>query len=220
MERFSHLQWTTEKPQTDYFLEYKDNKVMMQKQSGPEHPLVVDFALQWKEWKQQKISIKSDLLAKACSLSKGKKILDLTMGLANDSLKLIYFGAHVTAVEKQPMIFALVRDALDRFEQALELQLVAADVLTQSASFFKDFDVFYMDPMFHLEKRTALPKKKMQFLADIIGKNTDEEFSAVFKVLQNYKKRIVIKRHPDAPHFLSLKPKNIYAGKKIRFEVF
>ena len=58
------------------------------------------------------MSAKTDLLGKACAVTPGKKILDLTLGLGTDSLKLVHFGAAVTGIEQQPMMYFLVRDAL------------------------------------------------------------------------------------------------------------
>lgn len=223
-ERFSHIIWTTERPTDNYFLEYYDNKIVLQKQAGPEHPLFVDFSEQLRDWKRQRISAKTDLLGKACAVSPGKKIFDLTLGLASDSLKLVHFGAQVTAVEQQPMLYLLVHDALARYNEetqgALPLEILNGDAKVLVQKLASDYEVFYLDPMFYLEKRTALPKKKMQFLSDIIGENTDEEFLPTFEFLRSLKKRIVIKRHPDAPTFAGLKPKKIFAGKTIRFEIY
>lgn len=223
-DRFSHVEWTFDRPSEDYYLEFYDGKIVLQKQSGPEHPVFVDFEAQLKEWKKQRLSPKSDLLAKACAVAPGKKIFDVTLGLGNDSLKLVHFGADVMAIEKQPLMYELVNDALERYNQAQEKKLALdihfGDGLLRAKEYVSSIDVFYMDPMFQLDKRTALPKKKMQFLSDIIGENSDEEFLPLVRFLQDHKKRIVIKRHPSAPVFGGLKPKSVFEGKSIRFEVF
>lgn len=225
-ERFSNIDWTFERPQDDFYLEYYDNKIVLQKRAGPEHPLFVDFTEQWREFQKQKISPKTDLLARACSASPGKKIFDLTMGLGADSLKLVYFGAEVMAIEKQPLVFELVRDAVYRFrsEQLVDTPISFdphfGDALVRAREYAAAFDVFYVDPMFQVPNRTALPKKKMQFLNEIIGENSDEEFLPTVRFLLDHKKRVVVKRHPDTPVFGGLQPKNVYEGKKIRFEVF
>lgn len=223
-ERFSHVEWIFHRPTDDYYLEYYDGKIVLQKQAGPEHPLFVDFASQLRDWKKQRVSAKTDLLGKACGAGAGKKIFDLTLGLGSDSLKLVYFGADVMAIEKQPLMYELVNDALERYnlvsEKKLSLAILFGDGLERAKEYVNSFDVFYMDPMFHLEKRTALPKKKMQFLSDIIGENKDDEFLSTVQFLRDHKKRVVVKRHPDAPAFGGLKPKSVFAGKSIRFEVF
>lgn len=223
-ERFEHVEWTLERPNSDYYLEYYDGKIVLQKHAGPERPLFVDFSEQLREWRKQKLSAKTDLLGKACAAAPGKKILDMTMGLGTDSLKLAYFGADVMAIEKQPLMYELVNDALFRYNATTDTKILLdihfGDALLRAKEYVSSIDVFYMDPMFHLDKRTALPKKKMQFLSDIIGENTDDEFLPTVQFLQDHKKRIVIKRHPSAPNFGGLKPKNVFEGKTIRFEIF
>lgn len=225
-DRFCNVEWVRERPQTDFYLEYYDNKIVLQKQAGPEHPLFVDFVEQWREFQKQKLSAKTDLLGRACAVVPGKKIFDLTMGLGSDSLKLVYFGADVMAMEKHPLVFELVRDAVSRFPEGILLEKPLAfdphfgDALIRAKEYVTAFEVFYIDPMFHLHNRTALPKKKMQFLNEIIGENSDEEFLPTVRFLLDHKKRVVVKRHPDAPVFGNLIPKNVYEGKKIRFEVF
>jgi 16S rRNA (guanine1516-N2)-methyltransferase len=223
-ERFSHVEWIFHRPTDDYYLEFYDGKIVLQKQTGPEHPLFVDFVSQLRDWKKQKLSAKTDLLGKACGVGLGEKIFDLTLGLGSDSLKLVYFGAEVMAIEKQPLIYELVNDALERYNsesgKKLALDIHFGDGLERAKEYVNSFDVFYMDPMFDLGKRTALPKKKMQFLSDIIGENIDDEFLPTVLFLQDHKKRIVVKRHPHAPVFGGLKPKSVFQGKSIRFEVF
>lgn len=226
-ERFATLEWSLERPTSDFYLEYYDDKIVLQKQVGPEHPLFIDFGEQWREFQKQRLSAKTDLLGRACAAAPGKKIFDMTMGMASDSLKLVYFGAEVMAMDKQPLIYELVRDAVFRIERdftfdsgKLAFDPHFGDSLVRAKEYVSAFEVFYLDPMFHLQNRTALPKKKMQFLNDIIGENSDDEFIPTVRFLLDHKKRVVVKRHPDAPTFGGLKPKSVYAGKKIRFEVF
>lgn len=218
--RFKNIDWLKTPPNDPYYLVYQEGKIGLHKKEGPEQPLTLDFEAQWNEWRRQRISPKTDLLARACAVKPGVKILDITMGLANDSLKLVYFGAHVTAVERNPLVYALATDAL--YESGLEvhLQTFLGHGCEYAETHFTEFDVVYLDPMFYLEKRTALPKKKMQFLSDLLEENTDHQFASTVEFLRKHKKRVVIKRHPDAPSFFGLKPKAIYKGKTIRFEVF
>ncbi len=226
--RFESVEWTFDRPDTAFYLEYYDDKIVLQKHAGPEHPLFVDFSDQWREFQKQRLSAKTDLLGRACAAAQGRKIFDLTMGLGSDSLKLVYFGAEVMAMDKQVFMYELVRDAVYRIERdftfdngnKLLLDPHFGDSLVRAKEYVAAFEVFYLDPMFHLHNRTALPKKKMQFLNEIIGENSDEEFLPTVRFLLDHKKRVVVKRHPDAPVFGGLKPKSVYEGKKIRFEVF
>ncbi|MCB9073811.1 MAG: class I SAM-dependent methyltransferase [Bdellovibrionaceae bacterium] len=209
----------------EYYLYYDASvdQLAMVKASGQEKPLVVDLVASHREWLRQKLSPKYDLLAKACGGVQGKRILDLTLGLATDSFKLVMWGAQVTGIEKNPMVWALVRDGLIRWRQtqpSFDFELVYGDALAIVETYIKDFDCFYIDPMFHLEKRTALPKKKMQFLSAVVGENRDEDFLPIIKKLIDSKKRVVVKRHPEAESFSGIQVKNVYEGKAVRFDVY
>lgn len=220
LPRFKNIDWQQTPPDDPYYLAYQNGKIGLHKKEDPEHPLTLDFQKQWSEWRRQRLSVKTDLLARACAVKPGTKILDITMGLANDSLKLIYFGAAVTAIEQNPLVYTLAQDAVFEWGQDVPLNMLLGNGCEYAEHHFANFDVVYLDPMFFLEKRTALPKKKMQFLADLLEENTDDQFLRTVEILKKNHVRVVIKRHPDAPSFAGLKPRAIYKGKTIRFEVF
>lgn len=70
----------------------------------------------------KKNNLQGELIVKAAKFSdKCKTAFDATAGMAEDSLLLAGMGFHVTLYEKNPVIFILVKDALERAQRIPEL---------------------------------------------------------------------------------------------------
>ncbi len=70
----------------------------------------------------KKNNLQGELLVKAAKFSdKCRTVFDATAGMAEDSLLLAGAGFHVTLYEKNPVIYILVKDALERAEKIPEL---------------------------------------------------------------------------------------------------
>lgn len=141
----------------------------------------------------------SDLLIKAVNPSRssvdgqsGAIIYDVTAGFGQDSLLLALNGAaHVTMVERDPVVSALLEDGLRRLKlvasdeetsdpqselarclcERLTLQIgEGKDVLTRLRdNNGKDKpDIIYLDPMFPPRTKSAAVKKGMQLLHDLL----------------------------------------------------
>lgn len=121
---------------------------------------------------------KSDSVYSFLKNKKGDyKILDLTAGFARDAFKFVLAGHDVLAFEKNPIVFFLLKDAVDRFfasEKAKELKEVFKvnrfqfnlkfGEASADASGAECFDYVYYDPMFEDASKKAAPKKSMQIL--------------------------------------------------------
>ncbi|CAG1769485.1 partial Ribosomal RNA small subunit methyltransferase J, partial [uncultured bacterium] len=80
-------------------------------------------------------------------------------------------------------------------------------------------DCIYLDPMFPPKrKKSALAKKAMVVLRDLLGDDTDKDqlFQAA---LQATGKRVVVKSPDDAPP-LGGKPNESFSGKLLRYDVY
>jgi len=80
-------------------------------------------------------------------------------------------------------------------------------------------DCIYLDPMFPPKrKKSALAKKSMVLLRDLLGDDEDKEqlFAAA---MQAAGKRVVVKS-PDYADPLGSKPSASYAGKLMRYDVY
>jgi len=115
--------------------------------------------------------------------NKRLKILDLTAGLGRDLFKFILSGHQVTAFEKDPVIYMLLKDGLQRFlnsdkSEALKNQFkIEGDFLcnlhygnsfTYLEEIKEDYDLIYFDPMFDDKRKKAAPKKHMQMIKSVV----------------------------------------------------
>jgi 16S rRNA (guanine1516-N2)-methyltransferase len=80
-------------------------------------------------------------------------------------------------------------------------------------------DCIYLDPMFPPKrKKSALAKKAMVILRDLLGDDTDKDqlFTAA---LQAAGKRVVVKS-PDDAEPLGGKPNESFSGKLVRYDIY
>ncbi|MFA6408822.1 MAG: class I SAM-dependent methyltransferase [Gammaproteobacteria bacterium] len=162
--------------------------------------------------------------------SLGYKILDLTAGLGQDSYVLARAGCVVTMLERSNAVAALLEDALKHLKKdpeycALPLGLIHIDSeaylhkLLQSEDRSNFPDAVYIDPMFPEKRKTALPKKEMRILRELVGDDTDSD-ALLPLALQVAKKRVVVKRPRLAPFLNNKKPNFSLTGQSSRFDVY
>ncbi|GJM25117.1 MAG: ribosomal RNA small subunit methyltransferase J [Phycisphaerae bacterium] len=156
-------------------------------------------------------------------------ILDVTAGLCHDAFLLAYQGCKVTAVERSPVLFALIEDGLQRArveDPALEsmlrerLNVIHAEAIEvlSSISAADQPDVVYLDPMFPHRTKSALVKKEMRVLRSIVG-DDDDAADLLSLARMVAKKRVVVKRMKHAPE-LAPDPMICFPGKTTRFDVY
>ncbi|MBX9586055.1 MAG: class I SAM-dependent methyltransferase [Gammaproteobacteria bacterium] len=171
---------------------------------------------------------RSQLIAKAVGLKSLKcpSVLDLTAGLGQDAFVLACLGCSVTMIERSLIIAALVQNAMNRarddvFFTSLTLQLMVTDSLSylKSLSEKECPDVIYIDPMFPHRTKSALVKKEMRVLREIVGEDIDAGL-LLEKACEISKKRVVVKRPRHAPHLNERKPDLEYFGESSRFDVY
>jgi 16S rRNA (guanine1516-N2)-methyltransferase len=195
------------------------------KQAKPFHIDFNDPALQ----KRMRQFGAKQLLAKAVGYKPGKplKIIDATAGLGRDSLLLASLGCEVTMLEQSPVLAALLQEALEQSQQTPlaeitnRLQLVHTD----SAAFLKNYqqavDTIYLDPMFPERKKSALVKKDMQILQDLIGHNDDNQNGLLLEsALAAGAKRVVVKRPRLGEVLPGPQPNLQFISKTHRFDTY
>lgn len=150
------------------------------------------------------------------------RLLDLTAGLATDAWRLARAGFDVIACERQPVIHALVEDALER---ACDLPGQGSITLvhTDSRTLLDDSaitrpDVIYLDPMFPGDGRTALPRRELQLLRELTG-DDDSGVQLLALARARARRRVVVKRPLRAPA-LSPGADLCFKGRAVRFDVY
>ena len=150
--------------------------------------------------------------------------VDATAGLGEDSLLLAAAGFTVTMFEKDPVIAALLRDALERAAANPELAPVAARMTLvegDSVAGLRDLgfspDVVFLDPMFPERTKSAAVKKKFQLLHHL-ERPCDNEAELLGAALTAHPRKVVIKRPPRGPLLAGAKPSYQVAGKAVRYD--
>ncbi|MDO4429279.1 MAG: class I SAM-dependent methyltransferase [Atopobiaceae bacterium] len=151
--------------------------------------------------------------------------VDATAGLGEDSLLLAAAGFTVTMFEKDPVIAALLSDALDRAANDSQLaEVVARMTLVEGDSVaglrepgFSP-DVVFLDPMFPERTKSAAVKKKFQLLHHLERPCEDEE-GLLAAALAARPRKVVIKRPPKGPWLAGAKPSHSLTGKAVRYDV-
>ncbi|MCF6189800.1 MAG: class I SAM-dependent methyltransferase [Cocleimonas sp.] len=175
-------------------------------------------------------------LAKAIGLHKIKEptILDLTAGMGGDAFVLATLGADVTLIERNPVTYALLNDALSRAKLSADTELLdiigrmnlnnedAQQSLNKLEELGKENlpDVIYIDPMFPTRSKSAQVKKEMQFFHNIVGADEDSE-QLLLMSLKLANKRIVVKRPRLAEKLTkTIEPAFDIVGKSTRYDVY
>ncbi len=213
---------------TDQYLQLIDT------QNSSYHPLKINFVSGKSDHRRLYGGGKSQLLAKAVGLNKGFKahILDATAGLGGDSFVMASLGCTVTLLERSPILAAMLDDAITRAGQVGEvkqisqsMQLIHHDSIhylchtARHTKLFKKPDIIYLDPMFPEKKGSALVKKEMQYLQQLIGKD-DDSVALLSCAIKQAKYRVVVKRPIKAPFIGDKKPLLQLSSKKQRFDIY
>jgi 16S rRNA (guanine1516-N2)-methyltransferase len=193
----------------------------------PLRPYHVDFlSLEWRFRKSRGFKA-NKLFLTAIGIKEKTTVLDASAGFGQDAFLLAWAGAHVTAVERSPVVFALLEDGLQRaFAEDLwkEIGSRISVVQTDSQVYASDhagfFDVIYLDPMFNKPKKSAKSRKSMQLLQTLLADEKELPLGQFVKTaIEAAKKRVVVKL-PLKGDSLYEKPDITFAGQSIRYDVY
>lgn len=175
-------------------------------------------------------------LLKAVGIKRGEAwrpvVIDACGGLGEDAWLLASFGCRVLTVERQPVIAAMLADALRRAGEAApgiasRLTMVTGDARVLLAEphrlpeGVRRPDVVYLDPMYpgHAGRRAAA-RKPLRVLRDLAGDDVDAPalFDAAMAVAA---RRVVVKRPRHAEAITErVAPVAVHTGKAMRFDVY
>jgi 16S rRNA (guanine1516-N2)-methyltransferase len=184
-------------------------------------PLLIDW--NQSQWMQRARGQRGrDPLVKISLAAQGVKVLDLTAGWGRDALVMAHAGARVHLLEQHPYLAALLQQAQTRCQaheihDRITIQWIEAKTYLRQLLVSDYPDVIYYDPMHPVRQKTALVKKDLQILQQLVPPNTD-----VLECIQLAKmrclKRVVVKwPQKQAP---LLEPDFSITGKTIRFDVY
>lgn len=151
-------------------------------------------------------------------------IVDATAGLGEDSILLAAAGHNVTLIERDPIICALLKDAVRRGarvqglkEAVSRMQVIEGNSIHVLAGLAERPDVILLDPMFPEKTNTALVKKKFQMIYLLERQASDED--ELMKAAMNANPRkIVVKRPLKGPYLGGVRPGYSLEGKTIRYD--
>jgi 16S rRNA (guanine1516-N2)-methyltransferase len=175
-------------------------------------------------------------LAKAIGL-KGNAtptVIDATAGLGKDAFVIANLGAQVMLIERSPILTALLEDGLGRASHDPEIKTIVTDrmnlVTADAIEWLTNLpieqypDVVYMDPMYPHRNKSALVKKEMRVLRELVG--DDEDACQLLHVaLSCAKHRVTVKRPRTAPILNgsvlnNRKPNSTVESKNTRYDIY
>lgn len=159
------------------------------------------------------------------------RAVDATAGLGEDSLLLAAVGYEVELYEYDPVIAALLRDALRRAsesdhdalrEAAGRMQLNEGDSVSAMRAMEgapKPPDIILLDPMFPERQKSALVKKKFQLLQQLESPCAGADESELLDAAEAAgPRRIIIKRPLKGPYLAGRSPSYSIKGKAVRYD--
>ncbi|MEP5765323.1 MAG: class I SAM-dependent methyltransferase [Halieaceae bacterium] len=159
----------------------------------------------------------------------GLSVVDATAGLGRDSFVLADLGCQVTMLERSAVVFALLRDGLDRARRCGDAWLLA--VVQRMSAHCADSsqwlaqqgdaccDVVLLDPMFPQRKKSARVKKEMWLFQQLLEADTPQP-GLLEQALHSARRRVVVKRPARAEPLEGRQPDFELAGKAVRFDVY
>lgn len=152
--------------------------------------------------------------------------VDATAGLGEDALLLAAAGFVVTLCERDPVIAALLRDALARAAAderlhgvVARMHLVEGDATDVLRTLVAPPDVVFLDPMFPERRRRAATNKKLQ-LFQRLERPCDDEAGLLAAALGAHPRKVVVKRPLKGPCLAGAKPSHALKGKVVRYDVY
>ena len=186
-------------------------------------PLVIDFVGGSQGHRRQFGGGELIVRAVGAHKQKGLRVLDCTAGLGRDGFVLANCGCKVTMLERSVVLYQLLEDAMRRYAESdlpeLGWELLNVDALSFMQNGRDAFDVVYLDPMYPERKKSALVKKELRIIRDVVGDDDDSEelFFAAKKIAN---KKVVVKRPKLAECIAGEKPNYQVSGKSGRFDVY
>ena len=193
-------------------------------------PLLVDFQDRRLQYRRKFGGGRHQAIARALGLKRSAtpRIVDATAGLGRDAFIMASLDCQVTMLERNPIIHALLEDGLRRLALdktpgitriAAQLSLEHTDSRQWLQFTTQQIDIVYLDPMYPHRSKSALVKKEMRVLRNLVGDDLDVA-ALLETALGVARQRVVVKRPKTAPAIGQLTPSHCIDEKKTRFDVY
>lgn len=143
------------------------------------------------------------------ALGDARTVIDATAGFLGDAFLLAVAGFEVLALERSTLVYQLAADGLERAMRDERLAGLLGNRLRVECADGRDWlrahsgstdapDAVVIDPMFpQKKKRSALPRKEMVLLREVVGEDIDAaDLLAAARACA--RQRVVLKRGDDA----------------------
>ncbi|MDR4482174.1 MAG: class I SAM-dependent methyltransferase [Nitrospirales bacterium] len=214
----------------NYCLQLQNQQWQLIDQDEPDMtPVIIDFVSGKTAYRRKYGRTGGEAISKAVGIKKGKRptIVDATAGLGRDAFVLATMGCRVHMIERSDMIAKLLEDGLRRAAEDKKIGGLIKDKLTLTCGDSRHVllqipfmpEVIYVDPMFPLKDKTALVKKDMRIVQNVVGQDEDagELFNLALTIATN---RVVVKRPAYAGYLAGITPQTSIKTKKHRFDIY
>lgn len=192
-------------------------------------PLFVDFLGGGVAYRHLHNCTTRQPLARAVGIKPGFRpdVFDATAGLGGDGFVLACLGCQVILNERSGIVAALLADGMER--AAMEprtaetinsrMRLLVGDARDNLRLLAPPPYTIYLDPMYPHSPKSALNKKEMRMIRDIVGDDPDS--GELLQVsLSHAVNRVVVKRPKGAEHLGDRAPSHEILMKNSRFDVY
>lgn len=212
-----------------YCLQEKDHRVQLIDEEKPNlKPVVIDFVSGKMGYRRKYGHAGGEAISRAIGIKKGQRpnIVDATAGWGRDAFVLATMGCRLHMIERSPMIAALLEDGLRRAKEDPTIGKLIKDRLTLACGDSRQAllkvpfepEVIYLDPMYPFKEKSALVKKDMRILQQVVGQ--DEDAAELLKLaLSIATRRVVVKRPAYAGFLAGITPQTSIQTKKHRFDI-
>lgn len=171
--------------------------------------------------------LQHEMLVRAAKSEKpGRRAIDATAGMGEDAFLLAAQGYEVILYEQNPVIAALLKDALRRARKNMilkeiteRMKLVEGNSVECMEKQLDPVDVIYLDPMFPARQKSGLINKKLQLIQKLEPPCSAETdlFDAAIKANPS---KIIVKRPLKSEFLAERKPSYTLNGKAIRYDCY
>ncbi|PIT52993.1 16S rRNA methyltransferase [Snodgrassella alvi] len=219
------LHYQPQPPAQGLYLLYEDSGLALAK-AGHKGVVRVDFVQGTA--RHRRLFGGGELLARAVQAKNQPLVWDATGGLGRDAFVMASLGLEVVVFERNPYVYALLADGLQRaladeqttsIAQRISLHYGSIILLQTEQKQIPLPDVVYLDPMYPQKQKSAAVKKEMAYFHELLGTADAHNDQALLLAAQKFaQKRVVVKRPANGVVLAEITPAFQYLGKTTRFD--